>query len=654
MGIIGTALLGLCMMEKIRFWRILLAGSICAPIVLLIYFTFSFGFYPEMYILAGAATGLLFGGILMNRQAAGLCLIFSVLGTVFGGLIDDGISNSGWLPAVSGRILGIIDWPLLKTSLFALVWGAGIGLGIGLSSLMNQRKIPKRKTIKISTFFLIGLILMISTFQSRSFWLPFPPANDLNMILEAEQNDVRTEAMLTELMVNGMSVPGFDPQVFFYDLGIVSCAETTLCVSATAKDDQAEVIGTGTFPFEAGNIYRYPISVHLANSSTNQTYVIRIQRSVKSHKKAIYILPGIMDSEILSEKGMLLWPKANIYSRAADHLYCEADGRSEYAVIAADPIPDDDRYGALNFFHPMIHQLQRSFSSDYDILFFPYDWRLDARIASQKLNLHITLGNYESVVLVGYSLGGLVATNYAANHLNDTKIEHLIAVATPFLGSPKVALTYMTGETLKVPFLSVYLNKSYYLSSSRNMLSGYQLLPHMAYFQYQSHYLSVAASNETAFSQQQNIQSDEASLDFLKEKFGIKDMAFECRDFQESFYQNGDHLVKFMAEHQGNASVIVGTKIPTITSFLIAEHNGNIDVNPIKSLQGDGTIPSLSASIGGSIPSRNTYYIEKVNHTALLSDKRILKVITNIISGAPDTLPDGITHECPSKLELIK
>src|SRR5262249_42018359 len=77
----------------------------------------------------------------------------------------------------------------------------------------------------------------------------------------------------------------------------------------------------------------------------------------------------------------------------------------------------------------------------YDV---PYDWRKGActesdRAIDSKVNQALNESRAAQVVLVAHSLGGLVARHYLCQGQNARKVRALLAVGTPWLGTPKTA-----------------------------------------------------------------------------------------------------------------------------------------------------------------------------------------------------------------------
>ncbi|MGV3662602.1 MAG: lipase family alpha/beta hydrolase [Prosthecobacter sp.] len=94
------------------------------------------------------------------------------------------------------------------------------------------------------------------------------------------------------------------------------------------------------------------------------------------------------------------------------------------------------------------------FNSKYRLHTFPYDWRLSVAHIAEKLYQEVDRmvderrrrsGNFsEGAILIGHSMGGLIAS-YAARCLDEkSKIKAVVTIGTPMRGSLD-ALAYLTG-----------------------------------------------------------------------------------------------------------------------------------------------------------------------------------------------------------------
>lgn len=92
---------------------------------------------------------------------------------------------------------------------------------------------------------------------------------------------------------------------------------------------------------------------------------------------------------------------------------------------------------------------------------------------------------YNEVVLIGHSMGGLVAGKFlASSAANRNKTAAYIAIGTPFVGSAKSINVMETGEVIAVPDIinSVVHFKETMRDMSRNCYAAYQLMPTSKYY----------------------------------------------------------------------------------------------------------------------------------------------------------------------------
>ncbi|MFZ3073505.1 MAG: alpha/beta fold hydrolase, partial [Minisyncoccales bacterium] len=145
----------------------------------------------------------------------------------------------------------------------------------------------------------------------------------------------------------------------------------------------------------------------------------------------------------------------------------------------------------------------KGYVENKDFFTFPYDWRygvsgvypipenssqrpltnsdlLAARI--NELALNSPTGKID---IIAHSMGGLVVKKYVMDN-TDPKINKLVFVGVPNLGSPQSAKTLLIGDDFKVPGL----NQDETKKISRNMPAAYDLLPSAPYFAKRGGYLA--------------------------------------------------------------------------------------------------------------------------------------------------------------------
>ncbi len=108
-----------------------------------------------------------------------------------------------------------------------------------------------------------------------------------------------------------------------------------------------------------------------------------------------------------------------------------------------------------------------------------YDWRLDIVTSAALLDRYVDQVRQETgapqVILVGHSMGGLVAREYTADPQRAAKVEKVISVGSPYWGAPLLAKHMRDGST-DFPF-DVLLDKNAIRDIIRNSPGALELLP---------------------------------------------------------------------------------------------------------------------------------------------------------------------------------
>jgi len=176
--------------------------------------------------------------------------------------------------------------------------------------------------------------------------------------------------------------------------------------------------------------------------------------------------PDLLDyaSDVLGDK------KNSIMRR----IMCNEQGDPANPNVVGVPVGYEGhlRYGALNSYKWWAEGLQAEFGEEYEVVVYNYNWLTDTRYAARDFAEFMRRNNYTDTVLIGHSMGGIVATEYMAMGAESrARIDKFIAVAVPFYGS------YMASSTFEHPYvfmdlIDYYLD--YYLDG--DMLSRYEFL----------------------------------------------------------------------------------------------------------------------------------------------------------------------------------
>ena len=165
-------------------------------------------------------------------------------------------------------------------------------------------------------------------------------------------------------------------------------------------------------------------------------------------RKAIIIVPGVTGTELILasttdklSKGTQVWPPMdgsedftnstvlnNTLNKLAA-LHCDSSGNSVYNLT----VKNDDNYGALDTYKKLYDNLYSEFGDEREIVFFGYDWRMPNGVSGNLLRKKVN--EYDNVIIVAHSMGGLVTSHMLRDIAVRKKIEKVITLGTPYLGS---------------------------------------------------------------------------------------------------------------------------------------------------------------------------------------------------------------------------
>ncbi len=130
------------------------------------------------------------------------------------------------------------------------------------------------------------------------------------------------------------------------------------------------------------------------------------------------------------------------------------------------------------------HPNRDSLATLPDLFPFPYDWRLDNAQNAGRLAKYIDLireanPDVTNVDVVAHSMGGLLARRYMLEHPG--VVQTFVSACSPYLGSPKAAMTLKTGD-LDEFGLNVVVGLELGKQIARHMPALHQLMPTQGYF----------------------------------------------------------------------------------------------------------------------------------------------------------------------------
>ena len=355
-------------------------------------------------------------------------------------------------------------------------------------------------------------------------------------------------------------------------------------------------------------------------------------------KDVIVILPGISGSA-LAKDGTEVW------GTAADTIFraiaTNGDSVRGLALGAADDPNIDDLGDGVEATRliPDVHmipglwkidgysglrtKLQNSLQLEpsRNLFDFPYDWRRDNRVSARKLQRlsHSWLQNWRQasgngdakLILVGHSMGGLVARYFleVLGGWSDTRA--LITFGTPYRGSLNAVGYLANGYAKSIGPLTMDFSETL-----RSFTTVYQLLPAFECIDTgDGHLKRVSEAGPLP-----NIDTARAleSLKFYR----------EMKDFQEANAKLDAYRM-----HGYEIYPIVGVEQPTFQSAQCkAATLSLLSTIQRKDESGDGTVPRLSATpLELTDAHRETYVAEA--HASLQNWEPALVQLTGILTG---------------------
>jgi pimeloyl-ACP methyl ester carboxylesterase len=308
----------------------------------------------------------------------------------------------------------------------------------------------------------------------------------------------------------------------------------------------------------------------------------RAARTPRRHAATVYVIPGIMGSQLGSERSAgppdLLWLDPT--DVVAGRLTRLRPGRG----VPLKP------FGAIAFSY--LRLLLRLRAAGFNAVLHDYDWRGDLRELALEFARRLSRDGERDCAIIAHSMGGLVA-RAALRCPGGERVARLIALGTPHRGSiaavqalrgcyPAVCRLASIDARHDVHFLTA--------SVFRHLPSLYQLLPH--------------------------IQEDGA------------DIVFDRRAWPRGGAQPNPRLLAAARDFlpglmlDARCLAIVGTGQRTVTGMRRRRAEFRYQI----SSQGDGTVPAASAALAG-LP---TYYV-RCEHSELPRNPVVAQALIDLL-----------------------
>lgn len=339
---------------------------------------------------------------------------------------------------------------------------------------------------------------------------------------------------------------------------------------------------------------------HLTGSSNSSTR----RKVMPRHKMpdVIVLLPGITGSR-LSKNGKVVWGfsggllargllSRGRHFRKALFLHEDPTGEDELGdgIVADRLLPDLHLLPGLwkiDGYSKVSDMIEQRFDVERgkNFFHFPYDWRRDSRVAARKLmkeshgwlkNWRKHSGNEEArLVLIGHSMGGLIARYFLEVLEGWKSTRALITFGTPYRGSLN-AVDALANGLKKGPLGLMDLTKL-----ARSLTSIYQLMP--IYPCYDPGTGEMHRVHENQGIPNIGVERAAAAVEFHDE---IKEAVTENRQ-NERYREKGYQLFPIVgiAQRTHQSARWTGREV----KMQHVDHEG-------EDKRGDGTVPRVSAT----------------------------------------------------------
>ena len=384
-------------------------------------------------------------------------------------------------------------------------------------------------------------------------------------------------------------------------------------------------------------------------------FAMQILQVVSKSRKAIYILPGYLGSRLYDGSGSEVWVDTDyliddvlkyvVPGGETSILRLNDDGSG--SRVRADM--SKDLYGTQNNYKKLVETLQERVGSEYDIVFFPYNWLGDLNDSARSLEQDIRKNAYQSVILLTHSTGGLLASNFIArSDENRRVVEKAILVAAPLYGTLTALQPVETGETkdlsdmLKNNGVKNYVGITYpiihkwAMSVTKNSPTTYQLFPSVEYLKN----TATIYKDDTGKTSPVTTYNDYYGI--LNQSSNINSALTNGNERSHShFRQNvlGGNIINVL---KGVDTQLIGSSSGNSTpAVVIYKKNiwGKMKFDEIiYKNDGDGTVMGFSAFATDAYGNHSLDYtnFENVSHGDLVKDDRVLDEICSQIQSAGD------------------
>ncbi len=325
--------------------------------------------------------------------------------------------------------------------------------------------------------------------------------------------------------------------------------------------------------------------------------------TVTGTKPIVILLPGIMGSNLSNDEHPIWINYLKFLSGGLEKLDIK------YTDVTASSIVSTSYKKLVKFL-----------SADYDVVTFPFDWRLQLNKVASSLNDKINklLSYHQPVKIIGHSMGGVLVRDFILTYpdtwkkLNESKGFKLLFLGAPLGGSFRIPFVFMGKDAIidKLGKIDLFHTKKGLLSMFSKMPGLLSLLP-----------LTTDAENDFA-----NIDTWKAMIAPLGD-WPVPQSA-DLKEFQK--YR--DNIISSMDSiDYSNIIYVAGRDASTPCGYTIEKTNRGDELVFLSTAEGDQSVTWESGIPKKMIADNSVYYVN-VSHGALANEPEIFKGISEIIA----------------------
>ncbi|MGC5325708.1 lipase/acyltransferase domain-containing protein [Brevibacillus sp. SYSU BS000544] len=435
------------------------------------------------------------------------------------------------------------------------------------------------------------------------------------------------------------------PEGMDLDLYLLDSAQKELAKSTKAKNLDEQI----TYNGNAG-VYFVKVQFNSRSKLVPSTYRLR----VTVNTIPVILIPGVGGSRLIKLQGTTraeAW--INMFGMAADEdahleslsLIPKKTG-SEQVVpknsqIAIVPEEGDEglyaiaylTYGKLKEraeqYDRMAKHLQSlGYKTGVSLFGFPYDWRLSNSENAKQLKVRIDdvlkKSGANQVQLVAHSMGGLLTKETLLSNISyQSKVQKIIYMGTPFLGSPRAYQALKEGYNFGIPFFSEGTSKQVCQFAP----AVFDLMPSRQYVQRQKYLYKKNGESLTAY-----------NYDDVYKNPVLNTIYLPLLRLSDRLHAKWDTRLLPIPQY-----VIIGDSQLTFLGYRIVEALKSF-VPFYDSGEGDGTVPIVSSNYSMK-DTRKKYYVSD-EHAKLPTNLAVIHQVANLLHGY-EQVQEGI-RETPA------